>query len=301
MVYIPGGQFFMGSPESEGKRYSNERPQHKVTVKQFLISKYPITQAQWREVASLSEVRQKLKPRPSRNGGKSHPITQVSWFNAIEFCDRLSQKTGKEYRLPTEAEWEYACRAGTTTPFHFGETITSNLVNCDNSRPYRSEPKGIYLEKTTQVGSFEFANPFGLFDMHGLVWEWCLDHWHENYNNAPTNEDAWLDSGENQNRVIRGGSWLNDNLCVVPVPACTRMPVRCSSMLVLELFAHSSLILCENFTYLIPDFKHFHPLLSMYSLALSPDAFCVQLEFGGIHMLEVLVQIHQSSKLLSFS
>jgi formylglycine-generating enzyme required for sulfatase activity len=210
MVYIPGGQFFMGSPESEGKRYSNERPQHKVTVKQFLISKYPITQAQWREVASLSEVRQKLKPRPSRNGGKSHPITQVSWFNAIEFCDRLSQKTGKEYRLPTEAEWEYACRAGTTTPFHFGETITSNLVNCDNSRPYRSEPKGIYLEKTTPVGSFEFANPFGLFDMHGLVWEWCLDHWHENYNNAPTNEDAWLDSGENQNRVIRGGSWLND-------------------------------------------------------------------------------------------
>lgn len=94
-----------------------------------MISKYPIAQAQWREVAILREVRQNLKLRPSRNGGKSHPITQVSWFDAVEFCDRLSEKTGKQYRLPSEAEWEYACRAGTTTPFHFGETISSDLTD----------------------------------------------------------------------------------------------------------------------------------------------------------------------------
>ncbi|MEH1882733.1 MULTISPECIES: SUMF1/EgtB/PvdO family nonheme iron enzyme [unclassified Nostoc] len=214
MVYIPGGEFWMGSPESEGKRYSNERPQHQVTVKPFLISKYAITQAQWREVATLREVRQNLKLRPSRNGGKSHPITQVSWFDAVEFCDRLSEKTGKQYSLATEAKWEYACRAGTTTPFHFGETITSDLANYDGSYSYGSERKGIYREITTFVGSLQVANFFGLFDMHGNVWEWCLDHWHENYHNAPNNGDTWWDRSDNQTRVMRGGSWRNDpHLC----------------------------------------------------------------------------------------
>jgi formylglycine-generating enzyme required for sulfatase activity len=210
MVYIPEGAFWMGSPESEGKRYSNERPRHSVKIKPFFISKYPVTQAQWKEIASLPEARSKLKLRPSRQGGKNYPVTQISWFDAVEFCDRLSEKTGHKYRLPSEAEWEYACRAGTTTPFHFGQTITSNLANYDSRYPYLSEPKGIYREKTTPVGSFQFANPFGLFDMHGNVWEWCLDHWHKNYDNAPTNGDAWLDSTENQTRVMRGGSWRND-------------------------------------------------------------------------------------------
>ncbi|MEH1937632.1 MAG: SUMF1/EgtB/PvdO family nonheme iron enzyme [Nostoc sp.] len=210
MVYIPGGEFLMGSPESEGKRYSNERPQHQVTVKPFLISKYAITQAQWREIATLREVRQNLKLRPSRNGGKSHPITQVSWFDVVEFCDRLSEKTSKQYRLPSEAEWEYACRAGTTTPFHFGETITSDLANYDGGYSYRSERKGIYREITTPVGSLQIANFFGLSEMHGNVWEWCLDHWHENYNNAPNNGDSWRDSSDNQIHVMRGGSWRND-------------------------------------------------------------------------------------------
>ncbi len=212
MVYIPEGEFKMGSPESEGKRYSNERPQHLVTVKPFFISKYPITQTQWKQIASLLEVRQKLKLRPSRQGGNSHPVTQVSWFDAVEFCDRLSQKTGHKYRLPSEAEWEYACRAGTTTPFHFGETINYNLSNYDSRYPYRSEPKGIYRQKTTEVGSFRFANPFGLFDMHGNVWEWCLDNWHENHNNAPTNGDTLLDINDNQTYVMRGGSWRNEPL-----------------------------------------------------------------------------------------
>lgn len=210
MVYIPEGTFLMGSPESKGKRYSNERPQHSVTVKQFLMSKYPITQAQWKEVAVLPEIRQKLKRRPSLPGGKSHPVTQVSWYDAVEFCDRLSQKTDHKYRLPTEAEWEYACRAGTTTPFHFGETIISNLANYDGSYLYASEPKGINRKATTPVGSFEVANPFGLFDIHGNVWEWCLDHWHESYDDAPTNGDEWLDCSGTQTRVMRGGSFLND-------------------------------------------------------------------------------------------
>lgn len=214
MVYIPGGEFWMGSLESEGKRYSNERPQHKVTVKPFLISKCVITQAQWREVAILREVRQNLKLRPSRNGGKSHPITQVSWFDAVEFCDRLSEKTGKQYTLPSEAEWEYACRAGTTTAFHFGETITSDLANYDGSYSYGSERKGIYREITIPVGSLQVANFFGLFEMHGNVWEWCLDHWHENYHNAPNNGDTWWERSDNQTRVMRGGSWRNDpHLC----------------------------------------------------------------------------------------
>ncbi|MBF2015797.1 MAG: formylglycine-generating enzyme family protein [Rivularia sp. T60_A2020_040] len=210
MVYVPGGEFWMGSPESEGKRYSNERPQHLVTIKPFFISKYPITQIQWREIASLPQVRQKLKLRPSRKGGQNHPVTQISWFDAVEFCDRVSQKTGYNYRLPSEAEWEYACRAGTTTPFHFGETINFQIANYDSRYPYRSEPKGIYLEKTTEVGSFQLANSFGLFDMHGLVWEWCLDNWHQNYDKAPTNVDVWLDNDDNKTRVMRGGSWRNE-------------------------------------------------------------------------------------------
>ena len=213
MVYIPEGTFLMGSPESEGKRYPNqrnERPQHSVNVKPFLISKYPITKAQWREVAVLSEARQELKLRPSLGGGKSHPVTQVSWHDAVEFCDRLFQKTGHEYRLPTEAEWEYACRAGTTTPFHFGETITSDLANYDGSYLYGSEPRGIYREKANSVETFQVANAFGLFDMHGNVWEWCLDHWHESYNDAPITGEAWIENSNNQNRVIRGGSWRNE-------------------------------------------------------------------------------------------
>ncbi|MCJ8282646.1 MAG: formylglycine-generating enzyme family protein [Rivularia sp. ALOHA_DT_140] len=193
MVYIPEGEFWMGSPESEGRRYYDERPQHLVKIKPFFISKFPITQTQWREIANLPPVKRNLKLRPSPKGGKNHPVTQVSWFEAVEFCDRLSQKTGYKYRLPSEAEWEYACRGGTSTPFHTGETISFQTANYDSRYPYRREPKGTYLGKTTEVGSFEIANSFGLYDMHGLVWEWCLDNWHENYDNshlAPENLDV---------------------------------------------------------------------------------------------------------------
>jgi formylglycine-generating enzyme required for sulfatase activity len=136
-------------------------------------------------------------------------VERVTWHDAIEFCARLSKQTGREYRLPSEAEWEYACRAGTTTPFHFGETITTDLANYDGTRTYGSGPNGQYRKQTTEVGSFKVANAFGLYDMHGNVWEWCLDHWHENYNGAPADGSAWVTGGNASRRVLRGGSWNN--------------------------------------------------------------------------------------------
>jgi formylglycine-generating enzyme required for sulfatase activity len=139
--------------------------------------------------------------------GAKRPVEQVSWNNAVEFCQKLSQKTGREYRLPSEAEWEYACRGGTTTPFHFGETITTELANYDGTVNYASEPKGQYRQETTEVGSFP-PNSFGLYDMHGNVWEWCQDDWHDNYANAPKDGSAWTSQSGNAN-VLRGGSWLN--------------------------------------------------------------------------------------------
>ena len=136
---------------------------------------------------------------PSCFKGSNRPVEKVRWYNAVAFCKRLSQKTGKTYRLPSEAEWEYACRAGTTTPFHFGETITTDLANYGGDyTSYGQEPKGVYRKETREVGSFGVANNFGLYDMHGNVWEWCQDHWHSNYEGAPTDGSADL---------LRGGSW----------------------------------------------------------------------------------------------
>jgi formylglycine-generating enzyme required for sulfatase activity/uncharacterized caspase-like protein len=209
LVLIPSGTFLMGSPKTEVGQINNEEPHHSVTVKSFLMGKYPITQTQWKVVASFPKVYQDLKLDPSHFKGADQPVEQVSWHDAVEFCARLSNKTGHEYRLPTEAEWEYACRAGTTTPFHFGETITPKLSNYDCNYSYRSGPKGTYRKQTSPVQYFSFANAFGLFDMHGNVWEWCLDHWQESYDNAPTNGSAWLTERNNQFRVLRGGSWYN--------------------------------------------------------------------------------------------
>lgn len=208
MVYIPGGSFMMGSPDKERKSdWSKEKesPQHKVTVQPFFMGKFQITQAQWRAIASLPKVKVDLKPEPSNFKGDELPVEQVSWDDAVEFCQRLSNATGKEYRLPSEAEWEYACRAGTITPFHFGETITGELANYDASRTYANEAEGEYRKKTTPVGSFR-PNAFGLYDVHGNVWEWCEDDWHDNYNGAPTDGSAWT-SGASSIKVIRGGSW----------------------------------------------------------------------------------------------
>jgi formylglycine-generating enzyme required for sulfatase activity len=219
MMRIPAGRFLMGSPESELERYySAEGPQHEVALSQFFLAKYPVTQAQWRVVAAMPPVNCELKADPSGFKGDDLPVEQVSWYEAVEFCDRLTLATNRQYRLPTEAEWEYACRAGTTTPFHFGETITTDLANyCGEGREisgtqysgsYGSGPKGEYREKTTPVDQFDVANAFGLCDMHGNVWEWCQDHWHENYEGAPADGSAWLTDDESAGRILRGGSWI---------------------------------------------------------------------------------------------
>ena len=198
MVLIPEGEFMMGAPETELESRNSERPQHKVNVPTFFMGRYPITQEQWQAI---------MDNNPSEFKGDKRPVERVSWDDAKEFCDRLSKKTKREYRLPTEAEWEYACRAGTKTPFHYGETITTELANYDGNSVYGAGVKGLYREKTTEVGEFP-ANEFGLCDMHGQVWEWCEDDWHENYQNAPNDGRAWLSEASIYN-VIRGGSWLN--------------------------------------------------------------------------------------------
>ena len=207
MVGIPSGEFMMGSPEEEEGHYADESPQHLVTVSPFFMGQCPATQAQWRAVADLPQQKQELNDSPSRFKGDECPVEQVSWYDAVEFCARLSAHTGRTYRLPTEAEWEYACRADTTTPFYFGETITTELANYDGS-VFLNEPEGAARSKTTSVGQFP-PNAFGLYDMHGNVWEWCMDHWPEdkNYEGAPTDGSAWLTSDEDARRLIRGGSW----------------------------------------------------------------------------------------------
>ncbi len=195
MIAIPPGTFTMGAPENEAGSKDSERPQHQVTVPYFYMGKYPVTQAQWEVVAALPQVERKLKSQPSHFKGKNLPVESVSWYDAVEFCTRLSNHTGREYRLPSEAEWEYACRAGTTTRFHFGETITPQLANYNQS-----------IGKTTPVGQFP-PNAFGLYDMHGNVWEWCQDTWHKNYDGAPTDASIWNDN-DNRLKILRGGSWI---------------------------------------------------------------------------------------------
>ncbi len=174
------------------------------------MGKFEVTQAQWRAVAGLPKVNRDLNANPSNFKGDDLPVEQVSWEEAVEFCARLTNKTGKTYRLPSEAEWEYACRAGTTTPFAFGETITPELVNYGGNYLYGSAAKGEYRQKTTPVGSLEVANGFGLYDMHGNVWEWCADPWHENYNGAPGDGSIWEANSDKSYRVLRGGSWYTD-------------------------------------------------------------------------------------------
>lgn len=210
MVAIPGGKFLMGSPEDEGQRYDYESPQHEVTVSAFFMGKYPITQAQWRAVAALEQVNRELYPDSSFFKGDNLPVEQISWYEAVEFCDRVSKYTNRHYRLPSESEWEYACRADTTTPFDFGETITSDLANYDAESTYADKPKGKSVGQTTPVDNFKFPNAFGLYDMHGNVWEWCYDHWHKNYKGAPNDGSAWIDNlneNDNKSRLLRGGSW----------------------------------------------------------------------------------------------
>ena len=192
MKFIPAGSFLMGSPEHEPDRLSTEGPQHEVTLGAFWMAQTPITQAQWRVVAGWPRVKRDLDPEPSFFKGDNRPVERVSWLDAMEFCHRLSQRTGWKYTLPSEAQWEYACRAGTTTPFHFGDTISTELANYDGNYSYGQGPKGIYRQQTTDVASFP-ANAWGLHDMHGNVWEWCLDEWRASYEGAPVDGSAWED------------------------------------------------------------------------------------------------------------
>ncbi|MBO1066628.1 MULTISPECIES: bifunctional serine/threonine-protein kinase/formylglycine-generating enzyme family protein [Nostocales] len=198
MIAIPGGTFLMGSPENEAGRRDSESPQHQVTVPSFFMGKYQLTQAQYQAI---------LGTNPAFFKGNNRPVEKVSWNDAVVFCKKLNQNTGKNYRLPSEAEWEYACRAGTKTPFYFGDNITTDLVNYDGNYSYKSAPKGKYRQQTTGVGTFP-PNAFGLYDMHGNVWEWCEDDWHENYINAPKNGSIWNSRSGNR-KLLRGGSWFN--------------------------------------------------------------------------------------------
>jgi titin len=202
MVVIPLGSFTMGSAAGESERVANEGPQRTVNVNKFVMGKYEVTQAQWRAVMGTN---------PSSFKGDSLPVEQVSWDDAKEFCRRLNLLLGLSgstgYRLPTEAEWEYAARAGTTTPFAFGETIYAGIVNYSGAYPYGTGPVGIYRATTVDVGSLGMANGWGLYDIHGNVWEWCEDDYHNSYSGAPVNGSAWVDAQRASDRVIRGGSW----------------------------------------------------------------------------------------------
>jgi formylglycine-generating enzyme required for sulfatase activity len=207
MVQIPAGSFQMGSPATESERASEEGPQHRVQLQSFFLGQTPLTQAQWQAVANWSQVELKLNPNPARFKGANRPVGQVRWEEAMEFCRRLSQRAKLAYTLPSEAQWEYACRAGSTTPFAFGDTLTPDFANFNGIVTYGSGPKGQYRQQTKEVGSFP-ANAWGLQDMHGNVWEWCLDPWHDSCWGAPADGSAWT-AGGGTARLLRGGSWLS--------------------------------------------------------------------------------------------
>ena len=229
MVEIPGGTYPMGSLESDFeeirkdyvrgiekelrdtlvRRLQWETPQHLVKIPAFYMSKYEVTQSQWRMVANLPKVNRVLVSDPSRFKGSNRPVEKVSWEDAVEFCERLSRATGRRYRLPSEAEWEYACRAGTSSQFHFGASVKTDLANYHGKYNYGSVPKGEYRSQTVPVGSLAGANAFGLYDMHGNVWEWCLDTWHDSYAGAPVDARAWEGTGTGVMYIksLRGGSW----------------------------------------------------------------------------------------------
>jgi formylglycine-generating enzyme required for sulfatase activity len=231
LVKIAAGRFSMGSPPGEEGRtiYENWPEEFKrlsgvagvdveaqrlVSVPRFWLGRFPITQAQWQVVAGWRQLERALDPDPARFKGADRPVERVSWHDAQEFCRRLNKRTGRHYSLPSEALWEYACRAGSTTPFHFGPTISPELANYNGNHTYGSGPKGDYREHTTPVGCFP-ANAWGLHDMHGNVWEWCLDRWHPSPRHGPSDGRPWLEPAEELSaegrelRLLRGGSWFN--------------------------------------------------------------------------------------------
>ena len=208
MVSIPAGKFNMGASLKEKESSDRERPLHSVRVASFFLGKYPVTQGQWRAVAQLAQVKRELNPNPSHFKGENRPVECVSWLDAMEFCARLSAHTGKQYRLPSEAEWEYACRGNSNSPFAYGDTVTGNLADYASTFAYAVETGVPYRQQTIDVGSF-MPNVFGLYDLHGNVREWCADVWHDNYHGSPYSGKAWIKGGKSECRILRGGSWAN--------------------------------------------------------------------------------------------
>ncbi|MGK7938973.1 MAG: SUMF1/EgtB/PvdO family nonheme iron enzyme [Crocosphaera sp.] len=209
MVVIPGGTFYMGTSQKEGGDRQQEQPQHQVTLTSFCLGKYPITQAQWKQV---------MGDNPSYFKGDNRPVENLSLYDCLDFCEKISEMVGINLTLPSEAQWEYSCRGlinsnqykqldGTEIypPFHFGDTMTEQFANYNSTRTYQQEPIGIHRKQTTEVGSF-LPNAFGLYDLHGNVWEWCADTWHETYQNAPKDGKIWL-NGNDKHSPMRGGSW----------------------------------------------------------------------------------------------
>ncbi|WP_373478520.1 bifunctional serine/threonine-protein kinase/formylglycine-generating enzyme family protein [Geminocystis sp.] len=214
MVFIPSGSFMMGSNNNEIGRDKDESPQHLVSLNSFYVSKYPITQIQWRTVSSFPKMSRVIKHNPSFYKGDNLPVEKVSWLDAQEFCKRLSRYTGRTYRLPTESEWEYSCRGNTKTPFFFGDMITQDFANYDAKNNNDSKKNtGKFEKKTTSVDNF-YPNPFGLYDVHGNVWEWCEDHYLNSYIQKPKDGSPYQSNMGNQPRVVRGGSWsLSSQYC----------------------------------------------------------------------------------------
>ncbi len=207
MVKVPPDTFLMGSPESEESRRFSEGPQHQVTISNpFAVGKFEVTFREWD--ACVSEGGCSHRPDDQGWGRGNRPVINVSWDDAQQYVSWLSRKTGKQYRLLSESEWEYVARAGTTGPFHFGSTISTDQANYDGGSTYGGGSKGIFREKTVSVGSFP-ANSFGLHDVHGNVWEWVEDCWYNYYARAPLDGSAWVAYGGCGFRVLRGGSWLN--------------------------------------------------------------------------------------------
>ena len=202
MRWIEPGTFLMGSlVEDEPERFDNEGPQHPVTIgRGFWLFDTACTQALWEAV---------MGENPSRFKGPDRPVENVNWNDCQEFLRRLNERLpGLDLALPSEAQWEYACRAGMTTPFSFGATITPEQVNYNGDYPYAGGKKGQYRHETVPVASLP-PNPWGLYEMHGNVLEWTQDYWHGNYQGAPTDGSAWVSSNAGAGRVLRGGSWNN--------------------------------------------------------------------------------------------